>query len=241
MATLRELHGKAGNPDLTHWKDIQLFSIVEAALLTAGIDPLIYECIRDESILIGSLKTNEQSNWKHAAIMIRAIKQAVCTSEIDCKIAFVSRENDYTQWFENITPLNLGLEDLDNIVVHQTKISRKGLEKWLNKNGYIEPMTPAINYAAPISTPQANNHVLISSYSTPALEVAEAVVKHFWVGFDPETMPPPKQETVTSWIRENHPHIEAKQIQDAIDKICRHPSAKKGGVKLLRQIKDITH
>lgn len=40
MSKMRELQSRAGNPDLSHWKNNKLFSIAEAALLTCGIDPL---------------------------------------------------------------------------------------------------------------------------------------------------------------------------------------------------------
>ena len=80
-----------------------------------------------------------------------------------------------------------------------------------------------------------------ASYVTPALKCVQAVIKEFWYSYDPQgNQPPPKQETVIQWIKENHPEIEAEQIRKAIDKICRHPKAKAGGIKSLRTTKDIT-
>ncbi|OTU63191.1 hypothetical protein CAT33_13695 [Acinetobacter baumannii] len=43
MATIRELYQNAGNPNLTHWKDIKILSIAEASLLTCAINPIDYE------------------------------------------------------------------------------------------------------------------------------------------------------------------------------------------------------
>jgi hypothetical protein len=257
MATIKELYGRANNPDLTHWKDVQLFSIVESALLTSGLDPLDYENIRDESILIEALKTNNHANWRQAVITIKALKQAVCTSEIECKVANIFEENNYDRWVKNVLPIDLGIENIDDVVIHQTKITRKEFQKWLFKNGYLTDtnnsyailstgallIKPKIKHRqstyADVSTqPMA---VLQSPlYTTPALDVVNAVVKEFWVGFDSETMSPPKQDTVVAWIKENYIHISSKQMQEAIDKICRHPSAKTGGIKPLRTIKDVT-
>ena len=67
-------------------------------------------------------------------------------------------------------------------------------------------------------------------YTTPALEAVYGVIKEYWSNYDPESnQPPPKQSTVTNWIKEHFPAVQAEDICKYIDKICRHPKAKRGG------------
>ena len=51
MATLQELYKLKGNPDLTHWKTVKIFSLVEASLLTVGIDTLEYSHLSDDPLM----------------------------------------------------------------------------------------------------------------------------------------------------------------------------------------------
>ena len=69
---------------------------------------------------------------------------------------------------------------------------------------------------------------------TPALKALCGVIKEHWINYDPNSdLPAPKQTTVTDWIKKNYPDIQADDMCRYIDKICRHPKAKRGGnVKL---------
>ncbi|MDR6203465.1 hypothetical protein [Paraburkholderia graminis] len=75
MITLKELHKRAGNPDLDHWTGAAVFSLQEAALLTVGADPLEWPSV-------GHLKTHEHPNWRYAAIGLRTLCHEVCTGEV---------------------------------------------------------------------------------------------------------------------------------------------------------------
>lgn len=67
-------------------------------------------------------------------------------------------------------------------------------------------------------------------YTTPALEAVYGVIQEHWIDYDPDSnQPPPKQTTVTNWIKKHYPAVQAEDIRRYIDKICRHPKAKKGG------------
>lgn len=66
-------------------------------------------------------------------------------------------------------------------------------------------------------------------YTTPALEALYGVIKEHWVNYDPDNHTPPKQGTVADWIKDNYAEVQASDICIYIDKICRHPKAKRGG------------
>jgi len=254
MSTIKALYEKAGNPDLSHWKDIHLFSLAESALLTAGIDPLLYEDRTLNESLTGILKIEKPINWQRALMIIRALKQSVCLGEITCKIAYIERSNwNGEEWEEKIEQLDLTLEHLDTLNTHSTKISRREYRKWLHINGYLEQSqqnttTIEANHTSYQQPQPVQDSKLIllpePTYTTPSLEALHGVINEFWINYDPDkNQPPPKQDVVASWIMANYPDVQGKELCVYIDKICRHPTAKKGGNTKLNQpnkIKDIT-
>lgn len=66
-----------------------------------------------------------------------------------------------------------------------------------------------------------------STYTTPAIEVMNAVINEFWLNYNPNK-PAPKQSSVTTWITDHYKDI-SKALALNIDKVCRHPEAKAGG------------
>lgn len=65
------------------------------------------------------------------------------------------------------------------------------------------------------------------TYTTPAIEVMNAVINEHWLNYNPNK-PAPKQSSVTKWITDNYKDI-SKALALNIDKVCRHPDAKAGG------------
>ena len=66
-----------------------------------------------------------------------------------------------------------------------------------------------------------------STYTTPAIEVMNAVINEFWLNYN-SNEPAPKQSSVTTWITDHYKDI-SKALALNIDKVCRHPEAKAGG------------
>lgn len=250
MTTLRELHHLRGNPDFSHWNTVKLFSIAEASLLTAGLEPCEYNHLHDYQ-LREKLISEKPINWQHSLMLIRSIIEAICTQEIKSPYIKIDRSDYNNQWDEVVEQARVSLEDVGSIIASETKIHRDELFKWLKKNGYFEqPKQNTIpvqqvshQYPEPV---QHNNVILLPepTYTTPALDALYGVIEEFWKNYDPNNnQPPPKQSTVASWIKANYPDIQASDICTYIDKICRHPTAKKGGNTKLNQsnkMKDIT-
>ncbi len=238
MATLQELYKIKGNPDLTHWKTVKIFTLAEASLLTVGIDPLEYSHLSDYP-LKDELRVKRPINWQHALLLMRSIAEAICTHEV--KSPFINLEkSDYSNTWDIVEEqAKIGIENANEIILTNTKIHRDELFKWLKKNGYFEQQLSVINIEPTLekvtSFSSSNNEVLLlpePTYSTPALEVVQLVIREFWEDYDPDAgSPPPKQEFVKQWIADNHPQIESDALRKAIDQICRHPIAKAGGNK----------
>lgn len=240
MATLQELYKFKGNPDLTHWKTVKIFSLAEASLLTVGIDPLEYSHLSDHP-LKDELRLSRPINWQHALLLMRSIAEAICTHEV--KSPFINLEkSDYSNTWDIVEEqAKIGIENASEIILTSTKIHRDELFKWLKKNGYFEQQLSVINVESTLekvaSFSSDNDEVLLlpePTYITPALDALNGVIQEFWVSYDTENnLPIPKQSVVASWIKANYPDIQANDICTYIDKICRHPNAKRGGNKKL--------
>ncbi|WP_420901597.1 hypothetical protein [Escherichia coli] len=60
-------------PDLTHWKTVQEFNIIQAALLLAGIDPFDF----DEDNALVQVRELQHERWKLAWGMSAGIITAI--------------------------------------------------------------------------------------------------------------------------------------------------------------------
>lgn len=68
-----------------------------------------------------------------------------------------------------------------------------------------------------------------STYSTPALEVCQAVIQNFWEDWTPDSAKDVTQATIKNWILHNFPDFQANAPRHAIDQVCRKPITKIGG------------
>lgn len=239
MATLQELYRLKDDPDLTHWKTVKLFTLSEASLLTVGIDPLEYSHLSDDP-LKDELRINRPINWQHALLLMRSLTESICTHEVKSPFINLERSDDYGNTWDFVEEqTKISIDNASEIVLTSTKIHRDELFKWLKKYGYFEPPqqntitveTQSATYQQSESV-QHNNMVLLPepTYTTPPLEALHGVINEFWVNYDPDkNQPPPKQDVVASWIMANYPEVQGKELCIYIDKICRHPTAKKGG------------
>ena len=243
MTTLRELHHLRGNPDFSHWNTVKLFSIAEASLLTAGLEPCEYNHLHDYQ-LREKLISEKPINWQHSLMLIRSIIEAICTQEIKSPYIKIDRSDYNNQWDEVVEQARVSLEDVGSIIAMETKIHRDELYKWLKKNGYLEPhlQNTIIVESQPVTykqheSVQQNNVGLLPepTYTTPLLEIVDAVIDRFWSGYKPdENMVFEKQLEIERWIKETYPDIANPYIAKAIDRICRHPTAKLGGNKKIK-------
>lgn len=243
MTTLRELHDLRGNPDFSHWNTVKLFSIAEASLLTAGLEPCEFNHLHDYQ-LREKLISEKPINWQHSLMLIRSIIEAICTQEIRSPYIKIDRSDYNNQWDEVVEQARVSLEDVGSIIAMETKIHRDELYKWLKKNGYLEPhlQNTIIVESQPVTykqheSVQQNNVGLLPepTYTTPLLEIVDAVIDRFWSGYKPdENMVFEKQLEIERWIKETYPDIANPYIAKAIDRICRHPTAKLGGNKKIK-------
>ncbi|QOW41815.1 hypothetical protein G0027_02485 [Acinetobacter indicus] len=238
MATIRELYQNAGNPNLTHWKDIKILSIAEASLLTCAINPIDYE-FDYNSNLVFQLKHKKPINWMDCLMLMRALVEAIATQELKSPLIVLERENDFGYYGESIEQSRTGIDDIDTMSYPKTKIHREELKEWLKKRDYFEQQLSVIDVESTLEKAKSfyphNNEISLlpePTYTTPALDALNGVVQEFWINYDPESnLPIPKQSVVEEWIKENYPDVQGAAMRTYIDKICRHPIAKGGRIK----------
>lgn len=90
----------------------------------------------------------------------------------------------------------------------------------------VKELITANNTIKDLKSKPAQVEAVKYSYTTPAMEIMNAVINEFWINYSPE-QPAPKQSTITSWITQNFNISPALALN--IDKVCRHSDAKSGG------------
>lgn len=144
---------------------------------------------------------------------------------IDFDEQFSWRNEDDDDNLVELKPvLKIGFDDL--ILFHsdlhklETLIFLNALNAGNNEELHPATATPA-NYAL-----SAEN----SSYTTPFIDVLNAVIQEFWINYQEHNIPP-KQDIVIRWIMEHYNLSRAGA--KAIEQVARPAKAKTGGIKSL--------
>lgn len=230
MATIRELHGRNNNPDLRHWKSRKFYSIFDAAMLTCGIDPLIFGGLPQDDIL-DLLRTETPVNWKWVLMIVKSMAEGICTGDIKSQEIHVNKSNYNDEWTEKREQTDLNLSDSRGINYVLTMISRKEHFNFLLKEGFLDGNQPAIQQHQQEIKSVEVLALPAPKYTTPAMECLYEVSESFWAVYDPEGKePPPKREMIRAWLRENGHKwgVTTGRMIDAIDLIARHPSVRSG-------------
>jgi hypothetical protein len=152
MLSIKELHQRAGNLDLSHWNAAETFSLIEAALLSIGLDPLdsdkwdrLPKLDRAQNTELELLQKIGHPNWKYGMLLLRSLKEGVCTGEIKC-IEIIVKDN--VKAFGNWVPIRVDVLDLsaglaDDLHEGMTKITRKALYDWYRRKGLLSKPTPS--------------------------------------------------------------------------------------------------
>lgn len=90
----------------------------------------------------------------------------------------------------------------------------------------VEELANANNTIEDLKNKPAQVEAVKYSYTTPAMDIMNAVINEFWVNYDPRQQAP-KQLIITNWITQNFDISPALALN--IDKVCRHSDARSGG------------
>ncbi|MCE4058343.1 hypothetical protein [Pseudomonas sp. Au-Pse12] len=187
-------------PNLDHWKAVMEFTVEQAALLLAMIDPFDCETL-------AQAKRLNLSRWKkshgHALGIVSAIRQGLI-SPVIC-MGYVEVEG--TDWNGNIS-VSRELQVVRpsqreaEISMAETIITRASLMSWVS-NANVQVTRPPRPVTSQLSDPQPPKPITVVqsqtvlalpnfSHKSEGLEFVEEAIKHFWSTYDeddPSTAP----------------------------------------------------
>ncbi|WP_313571418.1 hypothetical protein [Pantoea piersonii] len=204
-------------PDFTHWKTVQEFSITQAALLLAGIDPYDYEYGLEQ------VKKDSHCRWKMAwglsEGIVSAIRRGVLTPVQCCAVRWEGNNHwDRSCEVFMIKPTDRSYE----ISKDETIITRDSLFHWMEveRVDYArKPLrTAKNNYRKSGGWNSERESILIESetesvvqstlslpcydHKSEGLDYVEETIKQFWSTYDPEDpQTAPTKEEVLSYLK----------------------------------------
>jgi len=229
VPTLKDLQAIAGFPNLNHWSIHSVYSVFEAALLTAGVDPLRFE-VMPEYERADAIYKEAGESWIWAASILKAMKQSICIGELRVETCWTSPQhmNDYPSYVHQD---ELTIDMVDAICIHKTMIARWSLKKWYKDKGFLISVDTSKNIPAKTAAVVMPEKPALAApqYQTPAMECLQEVCREFWHAYDPMgKQPAPKQEVIKRWLKENGGAwgVTSDRMAAAIDLIARHPTAR---------------
>lgn len=233
MKTIRELHADAGNPDFNKWKLIEIFSIEEAALLCASIDPSQF----------GSLESaleKKQPRAEIALIFKESLLDAARLNHIKLITAEVTVDaythNTFTGEPEYELTRSIPTDQVrpSTMLCSSSNISLNELRHWatvhhldMNEDEKTSPFRKR-NWSTEFSYADSR------AYNTPALTLLKELIQAHWQNYnenDPSTAT--SSAKCITWLEaQNKAHGFGlrKNTLVCIDKVARHPSRANPGV-----------
>ncbi|HCD9747661.1 hypothetical protein ABL975_04905 [Pseudomonas aeruginosa] len=219
-------------PDLTHWKTVMEFTIEQAALLMAGLDPF--------DTTLGEAKALQLPRWKkahgHAMGIESAIRQGLISPVLCRGLVWGNGWNNEPEQYMQTVKAN----DREAQLSHQeTIITRASLIGWIESENVqitrsprrtisppcsIEPLAPAIIDAKP--EPLALPY---QGHTSEGLEFVEDAIKQLWSTYDPDdhTTAPTKNEVI-EYLRSKGA---GANMAEAVNLILRPASLRQTGLK----------
>lgn len=218
--------------DLTHWKTVMEFTIEQAALLMAGLDPF--------DTTLEAAKAQQLPRWKkahgHAMGIESAIRQGLISPVLCRGLVWGSGWNNQPEQYMQTVKAN----DREAQLSHQeTIITRASLVGWIESENVQITRAPR-RTIAPVRLAAAQAPVTIESppeplalpyqgHTSEGLEFVEDAIKQLWSTYDPEDpSTAPTQDEVVSYLRSRGA---GANMADAVNLVLRPASLRKGGRK----------
>lgn len=217
-------------PDLLHWKSVMEFTVEQAALLLAGIDPF--------DTNLEHARRHDLPRWKrawaHSLAIVSAIRQGLI-SPVVCRAKVVDHHS-----FEGWELITLKPADRDHeISIGHTIITRASLINWVSTErvqfAKPRPSQPllAVTQSAPEPTAiEAKPEPLALPYhghKSEGLEYVEEAIYQFWSTVDPEDpTTAPTKEDVVEYLKKRGA---SKNVAQAVDLILRPENLRKAHLR----------
>lgn len=218
-------------PDLSHWETVQEFSISQAAMLLAGVDPYDFDGGLDE------VKDRGHERWKMAWGLSDGIVSAIRRGALE-PIRCVAKEWHTYNSFGDGEWAYFDIEDLGNldnqICKDRTIIRRDFLSAWVKGESvgciqglFKDEVVFSKNTSKNVYKLADNSSLFDERYEhkSEGLEYVKDVIHQFWSTYDVDNQQTaPTKKDVVKYLTERGA---GKNIADAVDLILR-PFALRG-------------
>lgn len=117
-------------PDLTDWLIVEVWTLEEAAMLWAAIDPLDHPGVRINELG----KEVPFSRRRKAMVYQRAAVEAVCAGTLPFVVAKeLYQDDNMNEWITAVAPNSL--PDRDKVIAHRTAVKSAAYMSWANSKG----------------------------------------------------------------------------------------------------------
>lgn len=213
-------------PNLDHWKTVMEFSVEQASLLMAGIDPLEMNLDQARDLKVARWKIA----WGHSFGIISAIRQGQIAPVVLRGTVWEAGWNDH---LEKVMRDVKSSDREAEISAQETVITRASLMNWITSANInlIRPAKPISHKPLPVVITQQAETLLLPRYehTSEGLEFVEDAIKQFWSTYDAEdgNTAPTKQEVVKYLVSRGA----TKNLSEAVDLILRPHSLRNRGLK----------
>jgi hypothetical protein len=218
-------------PNLDHWKQVMEFTVEQAALLLAGIDPFEIESLQEAK---QRKTTRWKQAWAHSLAIISAIRQGLIPPVV-CR-AYIYEEGTWSGW--SAVAMKPSDRDMEISASH-TIITRASLINWVSTER-VQFAKPRRTSAAITLPPQATPSAIVEAtpqalslpyygHASEGLEFVDDAIKQLWSTYDdsdPNTAP--TQEEVIRYLREKGA---GANMADAVNLVLRPANLRRGGRK----------
>ncbi|MBN6362587.1 hypothetical protein KYI77_11770 [Providencia rettgeri] len=213
-------------PNVDHWRTVQEFTIEQASLLLAGIDPM--------DLTINEARNKGHARWKNALGYARGMETSIRRGILTAVVCYGEKTID-APWDVEIVIIR-PTDRTYPISIHHTIITRESLYDWAKKE--------RVRFFAPIREKEPSVITVINSdeliveeshikllptfnHKSDGLELVEEAITELWSNYDeknPDTAPTKKQ--VIDYLRKRGASI---NMAEAIDLILRPFDLRKKG------------
>lgn len=220
-------------PNLVHWKSVMEFTVEQAALLMAMIDPFDVESL-DE------VKRLRLPRWKeahgHALGIISAIRQGLI-SPVACFNCIRNSDGFGNEWDE-LKPIK-PFDRSEDINPKHTIITRASLLNWINSENVqiirpkptrvIQPQPAIIESSSSQTTSNPRIALPYHGHTSEGLEYVDDAITQFWATYDPkdQTTAPSKDEIIEYLTSRGA----GKNMADAVNLVLRPFDTRKAHLK----------
>jgi hypothetical protein len=181
-------------PDLSGWRVIEVWTIEEAAMIWAGLDPIDHQV--DDLDKIKGLVSERQ--YKKSWIARRAFVEAISQGTLPFVNAYEWNSSGYDCWAEEVIFPNL--PDANRTITNRTRIAQAALLKWA-KGKYPTLREDLKKEHAIQQAPQktTGTPMLINGYTNKSIELMAIHIEQNIAGVPDEKMPSATEQK--KWLR----------------------------------------